>query len=299
LEKVTGKQAGMTEQERLAQVAIGIATKNRWEDLRDTLERIAAFGLGGLPTLIFDDGSDAPCPYDVRAICAGAELQRFTESAGYIVRRNQLARAMTAKYYLSLDDDSFPLAGSLAAAVAFAESRDDLFCLSFPICNSWISEAQVMPLATPPHPVRAFVGCAHMLHRQRFIEAGGYREELLHQSEEVEIAARLFMSGLKCYRFPGLRIYHTEASAGRSLQRMDYYAARNAVLWNDWYMPGSLLGIKQARGVVARLLSVAKTRRLGHLKGLLAGLQEIRQYRAHRRRMPLDVYRRWQSLPAD
>ena len=150
--------------------------------------------------------------------CAGAELQRFTESAGYIVRRNQLARAMTTKYYLSLDDDSFPLAGSLVAAVAFAESRDDLFCLSFPICNSWISEAQVMPLTTPPHPVRAFVGCAHMLHRQRFIEAGGYREELVHQSEEVEIAARLFMSGLKCYRFPGLRIYHTEASAGRRLQ---------------------------------------------------------------------------------
>ncbi|HEY9231471.1 MAG TPA: glycosyltransferase family 2 protein, partial [Blastocatellia bacterium] len=125
------------------------------------------------------------------------------------------------------------------------------------------------------------------------------REELVHQSEEVEIAARLFMSGLKCYRFPGLRIYHTEARAGRSLQRMDYYGARNAVLWNDWYMPGSLLGVKQARGVVARLLSVAKTRRLGHLKGLLAGLQEIRQYRAHRRRMPLEVYRRWQSLPAD
>ncbi len=289
----------MTEQAVLALVEIGIATRNRWADLRHTLERIAAFGLGGLRTLIFDDASDVPCPYDVSAICAGAELRRFTESAGYIVRRNQLAQAMTAKYYLSLDDDSFPLAGSLGAAVEFAESRPDLFCLSFPICNSWISETQAMPLATPPHPVRAFVGCAHMLRRDRFIEAGGYREELVHQSEEVEIAARVFMSGWQCYRFPGLRIYHTEASAGRSLQRMDYYGARNAVLWNDWYMPDSLVGVKQARGGVARLLSVARTRRLGHVKGLLAGLKEIRQYRAHRQRMPLEVYRRWLGLPTD
>src|SRR5690349_24560348 len=98
----------------LALVEIGIATKNRWRDLRTTLERLAAFGLGRQRLLLFDDGSDASCPYDVQAICPGAELQRFNESTGYIVRRNQLARGMAAKYYLSLDDDSFPVSGSLA-----------------------------------------------------------------------------------------------------------------------------------------------------------------------------------------
>src|SRR5258708_40245695 len=106
-------------------VEIGIATKNRWRDLRLTLERIATFGLGQQRILIFDDASDVPCPFNAAAICVGAEVQRFSESAGYIVRRNQLARAMRAVYYLSLDDDSFPVSGSLAAAAAFAESRPD------------------------------------------------------------------------------------------------------------------------------------------------------------------------------
>lgn len=283
----------------LSLVEIGIATKNRWQDLRLTLEKIAAFGLGEQRILIFDDASDAPCPYDPKAICARAELRRFDESAGYIVRRNQLARAVTAKYYLSLDDDSFPLSGSPEAAVAFAESRDDLFCLSFPICNSWISEAQRPPLDTPPYKVQTFVGCGHLLYCERFLELGGYREELVHQGEEVEISARAFLRDLYCYQFPGLRVYHTEANAGRNWQRMDYYGARNTVLWNDWYMPSRLLGVKQSRGVVARMKLVLQTRRMGHLKGLVAGLKEIDKFRAHRQRMPLALYRKWQRMPAD
>ncbi len=119
----------------LASVQIGIATRNRWKDLKTTLSSISQFGLGGLRVLIFDDASDTSCPYDVRSFCEGAEIRRFSESTGYIVRRNQLAREMMGKYYLSLDDDSFPVSGSLEAAIDFAESRDDLFCLSFPVYN--------------------------------------------------------------------------------------------------------------------------------------------------------------------
>src|SRR5205823_2339792 len=132
-----------------------------------------------------------------------------------------------------------------------------------------------------------------MMRCDRFLELGGYREELVHQGEEVEFMARAFLRDLYCYQFPGLRIYHTEANAGRKWQRMDFYAARNAVLWNDWYMPSGLIAIKQLRGFVARMIQVAMTRRLGHIKGLIAGLQEIHQFHAYHRRMPLALYRKW------
>lgn len=289
----------MTKPSNLELVEIGIATKNRWQDLRDTLERIAAFGLGEMPILIFDDASDMTCPYDVKAICAGAELRRFDESRGYIVRRNQLAQAMTAKYYLSLDDDSFPLIGSLEAAIAFAESHDNLFCLTFAICNSWISEKRVGQLHTPPYQVKAFTGCAHMVHRERFLALGGYREELVHMGEESEIAVRAFMQGLTCYRFPGLRIYHTEANASRSYQRMDYYGARNTVLWNDWYLPPWYRMVRQARSFVARILLFLKTGRKAHMQGQLAGLQDIRRYKRYRQPMSHKLYAQWMDLPAD
>ena len=282
----------------LSAVEIGIATKNRWKDLETTLSTISEFGLGGLRVLIFDDASDASCPYQVRSLCDGAEIRRFSESSGYIVRRNQLAREMKAKYYLSFDDDSFPVGGSLKAAIEFAESRDDLFALSFPVYNPINGQHQVKSIQAEPYMVRSFMGAGHLLHRERFLDLGGYREELVHQGEEVEISARAFLRGMLCYHFPGLQIHHVASNAGHSLHRMDFFAARNSALWNDWFMPPGLRFAKQGRTFIARVLQVMRTGRLGHVQGQLTGLREISNYKANRRPMRLSSYKKWKRLPA-
>ena len=281
----------------LSLVEIGIATKNRWEDLRRTLDRIAASGWGELRILLFDDASDCPCPYEVSEICAGAEITRFSEPAGYIVRRNQLARAMQSKYYLSLDDDSFPAAGSLESALKFAESCADLFCLSFPIFNPVTQTHQVFSLHDLPYKVRSFIGCGYLMNRNKFLDFDGYREELVHQGEEVEIAARVFGQGLHCYHFPGLQIHHTASSTGRDWHRMDYYGARNNVLWNDWFMPPQLKLIKQSRTFMSRAALFLKTGRLGHLQGQIAGFRDALKYQANRQQFPHALYKEWKSLP--
>ncbi len=282
-------------QNALSLVQIGIATKNRWDDLKVTLEKIRDFGLGALRILIFDDHSDSACPFDVRAICSGAQLTRFDASCGYIIRRNEIAEAMEAKYYLSLDDDSFPIAGSLEAAVAYAESLSDNFCLGFPISDSGkpIKEA----VSDAPRQVRSFVGCAHLLDRQRFLDLGGYRSELIHQGEENEIAVRAFQRGLLCRRFPGLQIAHMAANAGRSFYRMDFYGGRNTLLWNDWYVPPPQKTAKQSRTFASRLYFFAATRRPGYLRGGLAALRDIRRYKSYRRPLSAGQYQEWQKLP--
>lgn len=282
----------------LSSVEIGIATKNRWKDLQTTLSAISEFGLGGLRVLIFDDASDASCPYEVRSLCEGAEIIRFSESVGYVVRRNQLAREMKSKYYLSFDDDSFPVAGSLEAAVDFAQSCESLLSLSFPIYNPVLGAHQVRSLQDTPYRVRSFTGCGHLLHRQRFLDSGGYCEVLIHQGEEVELTARTFQEGLHCYHFPGLQIHHTTSNTGRSYHRMDYYGSRNNVLWNDWYIPTALRVIKQSRTFVSRSLQVIRTRRVGQAQGHVAGLREISKYKDNRRPMSMKSYKEWKSLPS-
>lgn len=279
-------------------VQIGITTKNRWDDLRVTLGEISAFGLGSLRMVIFDDHSDTPCPFDPSALCPGAELTRFEQSRGLIVRRSEIARAMDAKYYLSLDDDSFPSGGSLEAAVAYAESLPDNFCLGFPIYTpATDGDAPGEPLGAAPTLTRAYVGCAHLLDRQRFLDLGGYRGELVHQGEEGEVAVRAFQAGLVCRRFPGFQITHLAASAGRSFYRMDYYGGRNMLLWNDWYLPPEVKAARQARTFASRLYYYARTRRPGYLRGALAGLRDIPKYRGSRRPLSAEQYRRWLALP--
>ncbi len=278
-------------------VEIGITTRNRWDDLKDTLQKIRDFGLSDLRVLVFDDGSEQKCPYDIFSFCKRLTFKRFSESRGLIVRRNQLARAMTSKYYLSLDDDSYPVSGSLEKAVELAESLEDLLGLSFPIYNPVTKKHQVRSLKEEPYRVRSFIGCGHLLHRERFLQIGGYREELVHFGEEVDLTVRGFQQGLYCYHYPNLQIHHTASNAGRNWERMDFYGARNAVLWNDWFMPSGLRSVKQVRTAVSRVIQVVKNRRLGQAKGELAGLKQVGSYKHNRRPMSRNLYREWIRLP--
>ncbi len=287
----------ITEQTLSTWVSIGITTKNRWHDLKITLEKLVQIKLRTLPILIIDDGSDEPCPFNLNGFPLNIQLQRFTSSKGLIVRRNQLARAMQTKYYLSLDDDSFPVSGSLLEAVTFAESRSDLFCLAFPVYNPVMGVYQSQSRQKTPYQVRHFIGCGHLIHRPHFLNLGGYREELVHQGEEMEIAARAFQRGLYCYHFPGFEIHHVASNSGRNWQRMDFYGARNNVLWNDWFVPQSLKPVKQSRTLVSRVLHSIKVGRLGQIRGELAGLSAIPKYKDKRESMSLEQFLQWQHLP--
>jgi GT2 family glycosyltransferase len=278
-------------------VSIGIATKNRWHDLKITLAKIAQADLKSLEIIIYDDCSDNSCPFDLQKFDLNIKIERFSESLGCIVRRNQLARIITTKYYLSLDDDSYPVAGSLINAVEFAETRSDLFCLSFPIYNPVQNRYENSSSQQQPHRVRSFVGCGHLLHRERFLQLGGYRQELIHQGEEMEIAARAFQAGLSCYHFPDFLIHHTASNEGRNWWRMDFYGSRNNVLWNDWFVPEELKLIKQIRTLISRVLLSFKVRRLSLLEGELAGFREIVRYKNYRQRMSIAFFKQWQNLP--
>ncbi|MGD1919962.1 MAG: glycosyltransferase family 2 protein [Pleurocapsa sp.] len=288
----------MTDQKLSELVSIGITTKNRWQDLEKTLTKIVEVGLGYLPIIIFDDGSDISCPFDLNAFdLAKIELKRFEHSQGLIVRRNQLAEVIKTKYYFSLDDDSYPVVNSLAAAVAFANTKEDLFCLSFPIYNPVQNRHENSSDSQQPYQVRSFVGCGHLLHRDRFLILGGYREELVHQGEEMEVAARAFQKNLYCYHFPDFLVHHTASNEGRSWWRMDFYGSRNNVLWNDWFVPNNLKLIKQTRTLVSRLLLSLKVRRLGLIQGEIAGFRDIMRYQNNRHTKSFDIFNQWQDLP--
>src|ERR1700730_5624193 len=207
-------------------VTIGITTRNRWQDLETTLGMLAQAGLGELPMQVFDDGSNQPCPIPKAQLPARLQLRRFNHSVGYIVRRNQLASDVKNKYPLSLDDDSYPVSVSLQAAIDCAEAHPDLLCLAFPIYNPVLGMHQPPSLRNQTYQVRAFVGCGHLMSLPHFWQVGGYREELYHQGEEVDLAARAFQRGFKCYHLPGFRIHHIASNQGRSWYRMDYFGSR-------------------------------------------------------------------------
>ncbi|HEY0792714.1 MAG TPA: glycosyltransferase [Chthoniobacterales bacterium] len=278
-------------------VTVGISTKDRWPDLEATLRRLVAAGFGRLLLQVIDDGSRTPCPFALDFWPGPFNLQRFDRPAGLVVRRNQLAKNARTKYLLSLDDDSYPAEGSLARAVAFAEGQPDLLCLGFTVYNPARNAYESPATGPDPYPVRAFIGCGHLMNLPHFLGLGGYREEIIHQGEEPELAARGWTRGWRCFHFPGLTIHHTASSQGRNWARMDYYGSRNAFWWNAWFVPAPLLPWQQARTFAGRVLLFLRLRRPALAKGILDGLLLARRYRRFRHPFTAGQFQLWRRLP--
>ena len=117
------------------QMGIGITTKDRWEDLDDTLSVLDSRGFSDLETIVIDDGSSHPAPASLRNRFPWVRFERSNQSLGLIAQRNRLAEMMTSDYYLSLDDDSFPAAGDFDKAVQFLEAKPDTVGLAFSIVH--------------------------------------------------------------------------------------------------------------------------------------------------------------------
>lgn len=275
---------------------VGVTTKDRWDDLLVTLSQIEKSELRNVEVLVHDDGSTERCPYDVSMVCKNAKLVRFEEPLGYIAQRNLLCKDMTKPYYLSIDDDSYPVGGGLLDALSFMV-QSGVGILAFPIYNPRLKAFQVSSDAEEPYQVRSFVGCAHVLDRTAFLELGGYREELVHFGEELDLSARFFGAGLKVMHYPGILFHHTASTSSRDWWRMDYYGARNPVLWNDWYLPRKMQVPRILRGMAGKIIAVLKTRRLGHVAGFIEGVRLRRSLMGNRLRFSDEEYERWLSLP--
>jgi hypothetical protein len=58
---------------------------------------------------------------------------------------------------------------------------------------------------SPIYQVRSLIGCGHLMNLPHLWKVGGYREELVHQGEEIDLAARAFKEDFKCFHFPGFK----------------------------------------------------------------------------------------------
>lgn len=198
--------------------------------------------------LLLDDGSTDGTSDMVRSEFPEVRLFTFTDSKGYIVRRNEGARLATGAIIFSIDDDaefssphvieqtlqefSDPCFG--AVAIPYIEPHKD---------NRLMQQA---PDAESLWKADRYIGTAHAVRRKLFLELGGYRENLIHQGEEGDFCIRMLNAGFLVRLGTSDPIIHNE-SPKRNLERMDYYGCRNAILfiWQNvptpWLIPNLLM----------------------------------------------------------
>jgi GT2 family glycosyltransferase len=284
-------------------ITIGITTKDRWEELVQTIDKLVALGLDGLPTIVVDDGSAETRAEEVCRPLKNCTVLHEPVSLGLVEERNRIAQLAKTDYLVSLDDDScFEAPHNLDKAVEYMDANPDVAVLAF-----WITRTHAKPgrrmtadggKPPLPVPVREYNGCGHMLRMATFRELGGYRGYFHHMCEERDYSLRVYGSGRRVVLFPNVEVLHRLTPVARSSRRVSFYAARNTLLCWSLNLPLPTCVWRSARSALGQVFAVLQRRQRcwPTIKGLAASLSVFWRHRYDRRPLPPSLLREYFSL---
>ena len=273
-----------------ARATIVITTKNRRDELRTALDS-ALRQRGDVEVLVWDDGSTDGTAEMVREEFPAVRVHREPESVGLIVARNRAARLVDTPVIVSIDDDAefmtpdtveqtlrdLDSPGIGAVAIPHVDVNKD--------ADGW-QAPRAPDRGETVWVTSAYVGTAHAVRRDLFLQLGGYREEFFHQGEELDFCLRLLDAGWWVRLGRAAHPIHHYESPKRDLRRVDVYGRRNEILhiWLNvpgrWVLPH--VAFRALKGVRLGF-------QVGRPRNMLAGIgQGLRSGpRAWRRRSPV------------
>jgi GT2 family glycosyltransferase len=280
----------------LDQIGIGIPTRDRWDELAVTLQKLAEYGLGTNETIVLDDGSREPVPADLRVRFPHVRFERTTRARYVAGGRNDLARWLTKPLFLQIDNDAFPVEGELAAAAAWLIAKEDALALAFVIAERDDFETAVRALPPDPAPCHYFIGCGALIKRALFLDLGGYEENLEYVAEEIGLTLHAQSRGLQVYQYPALTIRHYRSPLSRDLGMRAALNVRNELLIAGLYYPFFFMLLRWPVYLI-KVLAGGLFPRHATIRGALAA---ARLYPTiWRKREPVSVrpFLRWKRLP--
>lgn len=232
------------------EASIVIVTKNRKEELRRALASCLKQDTT-CEILVVDDASTDGTVNMVKEEFGSVRLICHAKSGGYITRRNQAAHLATGRYIISIDDDAEFSTPSIVQQVLSNFDDPHIAAISIPHADVRISSRLKTP--TPNGAgrwvVASYIGTAHAVRRDIFLVLGGYREALLHNSEERDFCIRLLDHGYVVRLGTGDPIFH-HTSPIRDSQRGRMLERRNDICHGFWdvpvphifyYLPGTII----------------------------------------------------------
>lgn len=269
-----------------------ITTKNRRQDLLKTIT--SALGQTAKPeVLVIDDASTDGTAEAVSREFPTVRLVRFETSRGCVAQRNHAARLTESPILFSLDDDAVFSTPTVVECTLqeFDHPRVGAVAIPFVDVNRSPAVLQKAPQSTGVFARYCFIGTAHALRRDLFLELSGYREILFHQGEEEDYCIRMLNAGRVTRCGNADPIHHFE-SPRRSWTRMDFYGARNKVLYAWHNVPFPALAFHLGGTTAKALTYTMKPRRLWtRLRGVVAGYAMCALNQARRQPVAISTYR--------
>lgn len=218
---------------------------NRADDVDHTLDRLAA---EPLDEIIVVDSGDDDTSERVRARGGNVRLVKTGDIGA--AARNEGAAEARSDLLLMLDDDSYPLPGTVDS-LRDALTHDQELALAAGLVHEVDREGRVIhsqevgtfdwflraghrgPVPKDGVPTFFFPEGGCMVRRDAFLEVGGFFAPYFFTVSEVDVATRLIGRGWDVRYFPHAEFEHRKAPGGRASERTMRLRVRNQ-LWYFW-----------------------------------------------------------------
>jgi glycosyltransferase involved in cell wall biosynthesis len=277
--------------------SVVIVTKNRKDHLRRAI-RSALEQTEPIEILVLDDGSTDGTSDMVRLEFRQARLIRTPTSLGCVAQRNRAAALCSGEVILSIDDDAEFSNPRIVEQVLTGFCHPRVAAIAIPYVEPRKSgrKYQHAPSADTIWVTDSFRGTSHALRRDVFLRLGGYREQIIHQGEEMDFCIRLLNDGFVVRLGFGDTILHHDAPQ-RDWGRAAFFGRKNDVLfaWRNVpmpYLPAHLVGTT----INGLIFAFRMKRSAVMIAGVLSGYSEMfRNWHWHRPVSP-NAYRLFRLL---
>jgi len=276
-----------------APFAVGIPTWGRGDRIVETLKRVAACNPSPSEVIVHVDGGDVELARKIETAFPMAKLLvgepvRIGPGGG----RNKCIEAATQPFFVSFDDDSYPVdADFFAEVVRLFERHSDAAVLGAQI---WHRGGKEIPRSDAICIRPIFTGCGYAMRVAAYKQIRGYLPRPdAYGMEESDLSIQLFAKNWKIFDACRLRVFHDTDLSHHENPRITAETIANAGLFAFLHYPvaGWPWGILQIGNAIWYALKV------GRVRGILTGLFRIPatcyNFRWARKPLPLPMLIRY------
>ncbi len=272
-----------------------IATRNRRDDARRAIASAAA-QRPRVPILVVDDASDDGTDEMVRREFPRVRLLRSRRPMGPAAARTWGVEQCEAEVVVLIDDDAHLPDPSTVQRTLEEFDHPRVGAVAVPYEEAGKVQQRAPEGSRGIVATDYFVGAAHAVRRDVFLELGGYRASLVIYTEEPDLCLRMLAAGYITRLGaapPAVHIPNPRRDNGARFARL----LRNETLFKWYHTPAGYLPLVLGGHVLAvGRRGVARGCPRAAAAGLWAGARGMLREFHQRHPVPTAVYRLWRDL---